>query len=102
MESEVLVAEVAPQVLIQLQALLAELYIPLVASQQPARRQAESAKDEFVQVGRGQGYATGSDLGLCGWLRTSFCRWARSGFGAGCRCGQRMIALTRVDRHFGG
>lgn len=52
-ESDVLVAEVAPQVLSHLQALLAELYIPLVASQQPARRQAESAKDEFVQVGPG-------------------------------------------------
>lgn len=61
MESEVLVAEVAPQVLSQLQALLAELYIPLVASQQPARRQAESAKDEFVQVGRRRMYATGPD-----------------------------------------
>jgi len=49
-DTDVLVAEVAPQVLANLQALLAELYIPLVSAQQPARRQAESAKDEFVQV----------------------------------------------------
>ncbi|KAL4452763.1 hypothetical protein ABPG75_008425, partial [Micractinium tetrahymenae] len=48
-EGDVLVAEVAPQVLSHLQALLADLFIPLVAVQQPARRQAESAKDEFVQ-----------------------------------------------------
>lgn len=54
-ESDVLVAEVAPQVLSHLHALLADLYIPLVAGQQPACRQAESAKDEFVQVRREAG-----------------------------------------------
>ena len=37
------------QVLANLQALLSDLFIPLVAAQ-PARRAAESAKDEFIQV----------------------------------------------------
>ncbi|PSC73956.1 flagellar outer dynein arm heavy chain gamma [Micractinium conductrix] len=48
-EIDVLVAEVGPQVLASLQALLADLYIPLVAGQQAVRRQAQSAKDDFVQ-----------------------------------------------------
>lgn len=55
METDILVAEVAPQVLNHLQALLSDLYIPLVAGQQPGRRQAESAKEEFVQVGMAVG-----------------------------------------------
>lgn len=55
-ETDVVVAEVAPQVLASLQALLSDLFIPLLATQQPARRQAESAKDEFIQVG-GRGAA---------------------------------------------
>lgn len=38
-----------PQVLANLQALLSDLFIPLVAAL-PARQSAESAKDEFIQV----------------------------------------------------
>lgn len=48
------------QVLANLQALLSDLFIPLVAAQQPTRQAAESAKDEFIQVHRvGEGMATG-------------------------------------------
>ena len=50
-DTDVVVAEVAPQVLASLQAMLTELYIPLVASQQGGRLQAEAAKEEFIQVG---------------------------------------------------
>ena len=67
-EIDVLVAEVGPQVLASLQALLADLYIPLVAGQQAVRRQAQSAKDDFVQVGAGAGTAAG-----CACSGTSAC-----------------------------
>lgn len=60
MDTDVLASEVAPEVLPHLQALLADLYIPLVAAQAaPQRRAAESAKDEFVQVGAGARWAQG-------------------------------------------
>ena len=50
-ESDVLAAEVVPEVLPQLRALLADLFVPLVAAQPaPPRKAAESAKDEFVQA----------------------------------------------------
>ena len=39
-----------PQVLANLQVLLSDLFIPLVAAQQPTRQAAGSAKDEFIQV----------------------------------------------------
>ena len=52
-DTDVVAAEVSPQVLSNLQALLANLFIPLVANQPPGRRQAESAKEEFIKVGAG-------------------------------------------------
>lgn len=52
-DTDVVAAEVAPELLANLQALLSDLFIPLVAAQQPSRRAAESAKDEFVQVWSG-------------------------------------------------
>lgn len=60
MDTDVVAAEVAPEVLANLQALLADLFIPLVAAQQAGRAAAESAKDEFVQVRRCRADASGS------------------------------------------
>jgi hypothetical protein len=59
-DTDVVVAEVAPQVLASLQAMLTELYIPLVASQQGGRPQAEAAKEDFIQVGAAREAAAGA------------------------------------------
>ena len=51
-EAELLAAEVAPQVLGSLRALLAELYMPMLASQDSGKQPAGSAsgKQELLQV----------------------------------------------------
>ena len=50
MESDVAALEIAPQLLEGLRALIADLYIPVVESQELQRRGCE-AKEEFLQVG---------------------------------------------------
>lgn len=61
-ESDLVAAEVSPEVLANLQALIVDLYLPLLENQEPAAAVAEGAKEEFVQVGRVQGWAAFSCL----------------------------------------
>ncbi len=52
-ETDVVTLEIAPQLLSNLRALIADLYIPVVESQDMQQR-ASDAKEEFLQVQRSQ------------------------------------------------
>lgn len=68
-ETDVVALELAPQVLSHLRALIADLYIPVVESQEMQRRGSE-AKEEFLQV-RGEGNSkSGREKDTCLLCRT--------------------------------